>query len=105
MSALRKTALLSALVGFCVALTLTGLAYYENAHANEHSLSDFRQWDLVFKVFFPTSIGLKATERVGILGQVFVVCVVSLQNALLYGLLGWVIAWIARKLLKMSTHL
>lgn len=77
-----KCALWFAAVGFGIAILLTGLAYYQNSHNTYYGL------DGLYLVLFPPSVGLMATERAGILGQIVVVVIVSIQNAVLYGLVG-----------------
>ena len=91
MSTSTRMALTFAGIGCAVAVLLTAVAYYHNAHLSQYTSEDLAKWDEVMHVFFPPSIGLIATERAGIIGQIFVVCVVSLQNAFLYGLVGWVV--------------
>lgn len=77
-----KFGIRGAILGFIVALGLAGLAYFLNWRHIAYNL------DTLFMVLAPTSLLLMLTEHATVGGQIVVVLIVCVQNAVIYLVLG-----------------
>jgi hypothetical protein len=85
---MRRTALVCAAVGLGIALALRTLGFF--AIETAYRMSG------VYLVLWPASLGLMMTEKMTAWGAMLTCTVLVLLNALLYGILGFFIAWIVK---------
>jgi hypothetical protein len=98
MSKPLRFALAFATVGFVVAVALDLLAHYTNSLPL--SLTARYRLDDLYTFLWPTSLGLMATEGLHGFGLWLVVVFLSLENAVLYGLIGLMVG----KLVSVATR-
>jgi hypothetical protein len=82
MSARRKYVILFAITGFLVGEALCGYAFYLTSH---HRIGSA----FLFLTLCPTSLGAMALDNAGVIGGVIGWLFISLENAVLYGLIGF----------------
>jgi hypothetical protein len=88
-----KFGLTGACLGFFIALTLVGVAYYLNSHHISYNL------DALYQLLVPASMALMATERAAGFAQVAIIFGVALSNAILYAIVFSVLGliWAPRR--------
>jgi hypothetical protein len=75
----KKLGLIGAGIGFCLALFMSGFAYYASSHHLAYDLS------LLYLCLAPTSYVLVVTEWSTPLADGAIVLIFALSNALVYG--------------------
>ena len=84
----KKLGLIGAGVGFCLALLMSGFAYYIHSHHLAYDLS------LLYLCLAPTSYVLVVTEWTKGSGDALIVLIFASSNALIYGFLFFIIGTI-----------
>ena len=82
MSTRHKYALRFAIIGFVIAGTLCAYAFYLTSH---HQIGN----EALFLVLCPTSFSATALDNAGVAGGLIGWVIISLENAVLYGLVGF----------------
>ncbi len=85
MSQTKKLGLIGVGVGFCLALFMSGFAYYNNSHHLAYDLS------LLYLCLAQTSYVLVVTEWATPLADAVIVLIFASSNAIIYGLVFLVI--------------
>jgi hypothetical protein len=84
-----KFAIRFALTGFIIAIALGAYAFYLSSHP--------RNMEALFFFLCPPSIGAMALDNAGILGGIIGWLIIAMENAILYGAIGFALGLAAKK--------